>query len=207
MQGKCVAMKEKFVNGLTNFITKNKECDELKIKTIRYGLEGLYLSTTKFIVIFILVIFCKTLIEYLLLLFFYLLIRKYSFGLHATSALACWLTTLPIYIGGSLVIKYCSVDNYIHYAIWLIAFISFIIWAPADTPKRPLIRKKQRKLQKIKTCVICLGYLAILIFVNNTKVINAVSISLIVQTIMINPLIYKLTKTKFNNYKDYPNKV
>ncbi|MBQ6687403.1 MAG: accessory gene regulator B family protein [Bacilli bacterium] len=200
-------MKEKFVNGLTNFITKNKDCDELKIKTIRYGLEGLYLSVTKFIVIFIIVIICNTLIEYLLLLVFYLLIRKYSFGLHATSSLACWLTTLPIYVGGSLIIKYCIFNHYIPYVVWLFAFISFVLWAPADTPKRPLIRKKQRKVQKLKTCIICFIYLIILIFSNNSTLNNAIIISLIVQAVMINPLIYKLTRTRFNNYQYYPNKV
>lgn len=200
-------MKEKFVNGLTNFVIKNKNCDEAKIKTIKYGLEGLYLSLTKFIVTFMFVLFTDTVTEFLYLLLFYLMIRKYSFGLHANTSLMCWLTTLPIYVGGSLIIKYCIFNQYISYMIWLIAFISFVFWAPADTPKRPLIRKKQRKIQKIKTCVISIVYLFIIMFIKNQAILNAVILSLVIQTIMINPYIYKITKTQFNNYQFYPNKV
>lgn len=200
-------MKEKFVNSLTNFVIKNKECDEIKIKTIRYGLEGLYLSITKFIVITFLALLTNTLIEYFLLLIFYLMIRKYSFGLHANSSVGCWLTTVPIYIGGALIIKYLDFNLYFRFAIWLTAFISFILWAPADTPKRPLIRQKQRKAQKFKTCFISVIYLVLMLFVKNNTITDALTLSLIIQAIMINPLSYKITKTQYNSYKLYPNKV
>lgn len=200
-------MKEKFVNSLTNFVIKNKSVDDIKLKTLRYGLEGLYLSTTKFIVILALAVITNTIKEYLLLLLFYLTIRKYSFGLHANSSLGCWLTTIPIYIGGSLIIKYLDFPLYVTLVIWIIAFTSFVLWAPADTPKRPLIREKQRKAQKVKTCVISIVYLLVLLFVKNNTITDVVTFSLIIQTIMINPLTYKLTNTNFNSYKLYPNKV
>lgn len=200
-------MKEKFVNSLTNFVIKNKDVDDIKLKTIRYGLEGLYLSTTKFIVILGLAILTHTIKEYFLLLLFYLTIRKYSFGLHANSSLGCWLTTVPIYIGGSLIIKYFDIPFEFKLVIWGISFISFVFWAPADTPKRPLIRAKQRKIQKFKTCIISVIYLIILLFIKNSMITDTITISLIIQSIMINPLTYKITNTNFNSYKLYPNKV
>jgi len=200
-------MKEKFVNALTNFVIKNKNVDDLKIKTIRYGLESLYLSFTKLFVVFLLALITDCLIEFLLLLFFYQLIRKFSFGLHANTTLACWMTTIPIYVGGSLIIKYIFLNYYIIFTIWILAFFSFLLWAPADTPKRPLIRKNQRKTQKLKTCCICVFYLLLLLIFKNTSVINAITLSLFIQMIMVNPLVYKITNTRFNNYKIYPNKV
>lgn len=200
-------MKEKFVNGLTNFVIKNKNCDEKKINIIRYGIEVLYLSITKMLVIITIVLMLNTFYEFLLLLIFYLVIRRYSFGLHASKSIICWVVTLPVYVGGSLLIKYCNFNLYIAYILWAVAFISFLLWAPADTPKRPLIRKKQRKKQKIKTCLICIIYLLIIIFIKNQYILNAVILSLIIQIFMINPFIYRITKTRFNNYLYYPNKV
>ncbi len=200
-------MKEKFVNNLTNFVIKNKDCDEIKIKSIRYGLEVLYLSITKMLVLIVLVLFTKSFWEFICILIFYQLIRKFSFGLHASSSLICWIITLPIYVGGSLLIKYYDFNTFTIFIVWGIAFMSFVLWAPADTPKRPLVRSRQRKVQKLKTCIICIIYLFIILFSKKSIIIDAITLSLIIQSIMINPLIYKLTKTQFNNYRFYPNKV
>ena len=35
-------MKEKFINNGINFISKYQDCNDLKIKKIKYGLEGIY---------------------------------------------------------------------------------------------------------------------------------------------------------------------
>lgn len=200
-------MKEKVVNNLFNFILKNKNLNDTETKKIKYGLDGLYSLITKLIAVFILCIFTNTLYEYILLLFFYALIRTYSFGLHASSSLICWIYTITIYVGGSLIIKYIHVNEITLLIIWLLSFISFVMWAPADTPKRPLIRANQRKKQKIKTCAIAIMYLIFLIFIKVTIIQNSIALSLLVQAIMINPLTYKITNTTFNNYKNYPIKV
>lgn len=200
-------MKEKIVNSVTNFITKNKNCDDRQIKIIKYGLSGMYSLITKLAVVVVLVILTDTFIEFLTLLIAYILLRSFSFGLHASSSLLCWIVTIPIYVGGSLLVKFFLIPIYISYIIWIFAFVSFILWAPADTPKRPLIRAKQRKIQKIKTCIIAIIYLIILILVDNQVIINSITYALLIQTIMINPAVYWITKTPFNNYKFYPNKV
>ena len=115
-------MKKKFVDNLTNFVIKNKHCDERQIKIIRYGLEGLYMSITKFIVVIILVILLDSLKEFLLLFISYVFIRRYSFGLHANSSIVCWLITVPIYIGGSLIIKFYEIPIFISYIICSISY-------------------------------------------------------------------------------------
>ena len=115
----------------------------------------------------------------------------------------CWATTLTIYVLGSLLVKEIILVKEFVLIIWTFAFISFLLWAPADTPKRPLIRKNQRIKQKIKVCIISLLYLLLIIFINNNTVINAISYALLIEMICVNPITYKLTKTRFNNYKYY----
>ena len=196
-------MKEKFVNSSISFISKYQECDDLKLKRLKYGLEGIYSLIIKTIVVIIISIFTKTIQETILLILFYAGIRTFSYGMHAKSNLACWITTLIIYNGLPILIKYLEISDVFGYIILGIALISMILWAPADTPKKPLIRRKQRIRCKTQSIIIILIYSTIYIFCNINLIKKSIVFALIIQIIFINPLTYKITKTKFNNYKYY----
>lgn len=194
-------MKEKFVNSSISFISKYQECDDLKLKRLKYGLEGIYSLIVKTVVILIIACLTKTLKETALLMLFYAGIRTFSYGMHAKSNLACWISSIIIYNIIPLFISKLILPNYISYIILGIALISMILWAPADTPKRPLIRKNQRIKCKILSIIIVLIYTLIYLFSNNILINQTIIFALIIQTIIINPLSYKLTNTRFNNYK------
>ena len=194
-------MKEKFVNSSISFISKYQECDDLKLKRLKYGLEGIYSLIVKTVVILIIACLTKTLKETALLMLFYASIRTFSYGMHAKSNLACWISSIIIYNIIPLFIPKLILPNYISYIILGGALISMILWAPADTPKRPLIRKNQRIKCKILSIIIVLIYTLIYLFSNNILINQTIIFALIIQTIIINPLSYKLTNTRFNNYK------
>lgn len=196
-------MKKMVVNKLLSIITNNKVCSEKDIKVYSYGLEGLYNLFTKTIVILIITLLLNTAKEFGLILLFYALLRTYSFGIHADSSLGCWISTLTVYVLGSIIVKEMIIVKEIALIVWTFAFISFLLWAPADTPKRPLIREKQRKKLKVKVCIITVIYLLLILIINSNTLINAISFSLLVQMICVNPITYKLTNTQFNNYKYY----
>lgn len=196
-------MKEKFVNSSIGFISKYQECDDLKLKKLKYGLEGIYSLLVKISVVIIISIFTKTMTETLLLILFYAGIRTFSFGLHAKSNRSCWITTLCIYNIIPLIINNLKIPNLIGYIILGISLISMILWAPADTPKRPLIRKKNRLKCKIMSIIIVLLYTIIFIVNRSTLINNVLLYALIIQDIFINPITYKITNTQFNNYKYY----
>ena len=196
-------MKRKFVNASYQFIAKYEECDELKEKKIKYGLELLYNVITKLIVMLILSILLGLFKEYILFTIIFAITKRYTYGIHAKKSLTCWLITLPIYIGGSYFIRYAMIPSYAIYVIWLFGFTSFAIWAPADTPAKPLIHPEIRKKQKVFACITCLFYLMIILFFQYNAMNNAIIYSLIVQSICINPLTYLVTKTTYANYKVY----
>ena len=137
-------MKDKFINSSINFIQKYQECDDLKLKKLKYGLEGIYSLLVKISVVIIISIFTKTITETLLLILFYAGIRTFSFGWHAKSSWGCWLSSLIVYIIIPTFLINKPIPDPIGYIILGISLISMILWAPADTPKRPLIRKNQR---------------------------------------------------------------
>lgn len=194
-------MKEKFVESSIKFISKYQECDDLKLKKLNYGLQGIYSLIVKLTVVIIIAIITKTINQTLLFLLFYSGIRTFSFGWHAKTNIGCWISSITIYNIIPLLIKNYTIPNIVGYIILSIGLISMILWSPADTPKRPLIRKEHRmKCKKITSSVIIL-YIVLYTLNDITIINNAIIYASIIQSIFINPIFYKLTNTRFNNYK------
>ncbi len=196
-------MKEKFINSSISLINKYEDCDDLKIKKLKYGLEGIYSLVIKISAVFIIALITKTLKETSLFLLFYAGIRTFSYGIHAKSNLACWITTILIYNIVPLIFKNIHIPNTIGFIILGTSLMAMLLWAPADTPKRPLIRKKHRIKCKIFAITVVIIY-SLIYTINNSNIINnAIVYALLVQTIFISPFTYKITNTQFNNYLYY----
>ena len=194
-------MKKKFINNSLKYIESKQSLTELDKKKIKYGLEGLYNLTTKFIVLIILAIIFDLMIELILLTSIYGLLRLYGFGLHAKKSWQCWITTIPIYIGGCFFIKYAILSPYITYIIWLFGLISFLLFAPADTKSRPLIHKEKRI--KILSISIVIILFIINVFLKINIFLNATIYALTLESIIINPITYKIFNVPYNNYKTF----
>ena len=79
------------------------------------------------------------------------------------------------------------------------------LFAPADTHKRPIVNSKMRKTLKIKSLVITSLYILIIFISNYNKINNLIMLSMMAQSIVINPITYKIFKLPYNNYKKYIN--
>ncbi len=196
-------MKKKFIENTLNKIKLNKDITDLEEKRLRYGLEGFYNLFTKIVVLFLLALIFNLLLELVLLIFIYSLFRLYGFGIHAKKSWQCWLSTVPIYIGGCFIIKYATFSQSFAIVVWILGFMSFLLFAPADTASRPLIHKNKRIRAKVLSLVIWLGFLIINLVYDNQLFSNATLYALLMETIAINPLTYKLFNASYNNYKSY----
>lgn len=199
-------MKEKFVKTSINYISKYQECNDFKLMQLRYGLEGIYGMFFKLMVVFLIALLLNIIQETALFLLFYAGIRTSGYGIHAKNNIGCWISTITIYNIIPLIIKNFDVTKEFGIIVLIISFISMLLWAPADTPKKPLIRKKNRLICKITSCIIVMIYTIIFFLNKNTLVNNGLIYALIIESIFINPLTYKITNTQFNNYKYYKNK-
>lgn len=202
--GSSDVVKKKFIVSSIQLIKRKKTISELEEKKLRYGLEGFYNLATKTVVLLILAIILDLIPELLLLTAIYSTLRMYGFGIHMKTSLQCWFTTVPIYIGGCLLIKYFVFPDSFNYLIWIFGFLSFLFFAPADTPARPLIRRNKRIRAKVLAMVIFVCYFVLFSFTNDTILSNTIVYAVIIESISINPLTYKLFHTSFNNYKKYP---
>ena len=87
--------KKKFLNSSIRAIKKYyPEYDEEKLEIIEYGLESLYLSITKLIIIFGLSYYLGILLEVFLLSLSYNLIRFTALGMHASKSIHCLIISL-----------------------------------------------------------------------------------------------------------------
>ncbi len=196
-------MKKIFVEKFITYIQTKKELTNIEIKRLKYGLEGLYNLITKMVVIFVLAILFNLLTELICFILIYSFFRLYGFGIHAKKSWQCWLSTIPIYIGGCFLIKYVSLSMPVIYAIWIFGIISFILFAPADTASRPLIHKEKRIRAKILSIIIVIFFYFINVYFQNRIFLNATLYALIIQSLSMNPLIYLLFHAPYHNYKTY----
>lgn len=200
-------MKELVVNGIMNNITKYYDYDNTKISEIKYGIESLYLTITKTIIIFIISFILNITKELMLLFIFYSLIRLTGFGVHAKKSWHCWVTSLITFVLIPLLIKYVTLNKEFLIISYTIFTLLLLEYAPADTEKRPLINKKRRIIYKVLTILLVISYLIYsLIQKDNITIINTLYFSILLETILVLPCTYKLFGVKYNNYKNYKKK-
>ena len=200
-------VKQAFIEKSILLIKANKVVTALDEKKLKYGLECFYNMVTKTVVMIILAFILNIVWEFFLLTVIYSTLRMYGFGIHMKTSLQCWVTTLPIYIGGCLLVKYITFSNTFIQLLWTIGFLSFLLFAPADTPKRPLIHKEKRIRAKILSLIILGFYFVLSFYITDPILKNLIIYALFMESISINPLMYKVFKTPFNNYKLYQKKM
>lgn len=196
-------MKQSFLNKNLQLIQKYYNYDETKLKEIKYGLETLYLTISKMIVICLIAYFLDLFKELLLLILFYSILKTNAHGLHAKKSWQCWITSIVIFAFIPFLIKNIIISLYFKIIICITTLILLAIYSPADTEKKPIINKNKRLIAKILTISIAFIYIILIFILNKSIIVNSLIFSLLLQTILITPLSYKIFGLKYNNYKSY----
>lgn len=197
-------MKEKILEGSINRIKKKyPEYDEEKLEIINYGLEAMYITITKTIVIFGIAFLLGIIKDVFLILIFYNILRTTAFGMHAKKSSHCYIISIILFIGMGLVCRYMNISLYFKLITSVIAFIILVIYAPADTYKRPLLNAKKRKLYKTITVLTGLIYIILIIIFRNNEISNYLAMGILDASLMIHPLTYRMFQLPYNNYKEY----
>ena len=196
-------MKELFINKTMNLITSQKNYNKTQLEEIRYGLVSVYLTFSKLIVISVIACLLGIFKEMVTFLIIYNILRSVSFGLHASKSWICLLSSTFIFIGGTILCQHLYLNRLI---ITLIAVITIFViykYSPADTKKRPIVNPKRRKRFKYLSTTFAVTYYIIAITISNHFISNCIVLSLIIQSIFIHPLTYKISKEPYDNYKKY----
>ena len=196
-------MREIFLNNSLNLLCKTYNYDNDTLDRVKYGLEIIYISITKLTFLLICSIIFKTFKETLIFSFFISFIRNYSYGIHAKKSWQCYVSSFVLFIIFPFAVININLSFLFKFIICIFSLISMILYAPADTYKRPLVNKEHRKLLKIKSIIITIIYIFIIYILKDNYYSNLILLSLITQSLVINPIIYKLFKLPYNNFKVY----
>lgn len=199
-------MRSKIINSIMEQIKKYNDFNDIKLQEIKYGLETVYLTIVKTIIYILIALLLNTIKELLFFILTYGLLRLTGFGVHAKKSIHCWISSTIIFVIIPLLIKYIMINPNIIYAISIISTIVLIIYAPADTEKRPLINKKKRIRYKIITSIISIAYIILIIIINDNFLKHALLYSLVLEGFLVTPFSYKLFGVPYKNYKNYKRK-
>ncbi len=195
-------MKEKFIASVVNLAKRKMEYTEEEVAIMRYALEGIYLTFTKILVITLIAALLGLFKEYIWFVLLYTPIRSVSFGWHANTTKECWVVSILAFILIPYTFSIITINRITKIILLTFSIFIFALYSPADTKKRPIVNKKRRLMFKVASLIITLVYCCYS-FKHSNLISNLMIASLLYQSLLINPLIYKITHQEFNNYKTY----
>ena len=203
-------MIDKICENLTSKIQKKMpEIDNERAEIIKYGLQLMIGEIPKFILLIEMAIILK--IGWLVI-FAYITMLPYKIvagGFHLKTHIGCTIGTFIVYFGNVLISKHLLLQPaYLKYIIvgliWGISIIMISLYAPADTVNAPILRKKERRLKKILSYIFATITLLVAILIKDNTLSNILLINVLVESISISRLAYKITKNEYG-YETYQN--
>lgn len=201
-------MIERICESLTKKIQEQMpEVDNERAEVIKYGLEIIIGEIPKLILLVVVAIILK--IGWLVV-FAYLTMLPYKVmagGFHLKTNIGCLIGTFTVYYGNVLISKYMVIEPiYLKYIIiittWIFSIIMISLYAPADTINLPILRKKERKTKKILSYIFATIMLIGSLVIKNNTLANILLINVIVESVCISRLAYKITKNEYG-YENY----
>lgn len=196
----------KFADKGMIFLKKYKNYNHKEELLAHYGLETIYILITKMLFITLVSILIGITKEMYIFIIFYFFLRFYASGLHLSKSIHCTIMSTTILIGFPLLAIYTNFALPIRLIINGIVICLFAFYSPADTIKKPLINYNKRINLKIKSIMICFIYFILTLFIKSNFILNCITYSLILQTILIVPITYKTFNMPYNNYLNYKEK-
>lgn len=191
-------MKEIFLKKSLQLITDNKEWDEEHLEKIRYGLEGIYLTIVKLVILIILAILLNIEKIFILNLLFFNILRFFAFGVHARNSTQCLITSTVMFIIFPILSTSIDFPLPVQIIIASICVLLFLLYAPADTHKRPQKNRKKRQTRKVFAVTIAIVYVLLIIMLKDLSQI--ILCSLMTETIMILPITYHILGVPYKNH-------
>lgn len=191
-------MKEVFLKHSLQLITANKEWDEKSLEKIRYGLEGIYLTIVKLVILLALAIILNIERLFLINLVFFNILRFFAFGVHARNSTQCLITSTVMFIIFPILSTSIDFPLPVQIIIASICVLLFLLYAPADTHKRPQKNRKKRQTRKAFAVTIAIIYVLLIIMLKDLSQI--ILCSLMTETIGILPITYHILGVSYKNH-------
>lgn len=189
-------MKSKFIKLFTLEYNKNDK------EKLVYGLDIIYTSFTKLLFLIIISIFINSLKLTILSILFISFIRSFSYGLHMESSIKCYIFSLVTFVLLPIFFLKININASQSIYLFILCIFSFLLFSPSDTYKRPLINRKKVKNLKYISIIVLFLYFFLYLIIKDISIKGLILYSIIIQSILINPITYKIFKLPCENFKE-----
>ena len=195
-------MVDKICDYLTNKI-KNQmpEVDDERAEVINYGIHLIVGEIPKFFIFLGISIILGIIKEFFIAMLVIFPYRAVSGGFHLKTHLGCIIMSSLYYCGIAYISQFQLFSNNIKYVliilVWIFGITMCKLYAPADTENVPILRKKDRKIKQILSYITLTITLLIGALINNYVISNIIILGMLVQSIMITRIAYKITNNKY----------
>lgn len=197
-------MVDKICNYLTNKI-KNRVTDvnDEKGEIINYGLHLLIGEIPKTFIFIAIATILGVLKEFFITVIVIFPYRAVSGGFHLKTHFGCILCTSFCYCGIPYVSKVINFTEPVKLSLiiltWIFGMIMCKLYAPADTENVPILRKNDRKINRILSYIILTITLSIGLLIKNNTISNIIILGMLIQSMMITRIAYKITNNKYGH--------
>lgn len=157
---------------ITYFIisTSNTSPDSDQIEVYIYGLECFLNTGFTICILFIWGLFTNTIPETICWIVAFSVLRHHVGGLHAHTQLSCILSSCLMGISNWMVIAYIPYQSTIALLICAICIVTFMLYAPLDTPKYKLTHSMAKKEKIYSILIILIEFLICIVLKNKLSV-------------------------------------
>ncbi|EUJ30999.1 regulator [Listeria floridensis FSL S10-1187] len=120
------------------------QADEESYAKAKYGMEVILINTMKISLVYLIAIIAGIFLQTLIVHLAFLVLRRYSFGLHALKSFNCTLTSLLMFTIGPFIFQEISSSNLIVMVVFAFVVLNMLLYAPADT-ENLLVRVRESK--------------------------------------------------------------
>jgi len=194
---------ESLASRMALWMNKERQGDHIDYLKMKLGIETILTNVTKGIIVYGIAIILGLFLQTLILHVAYMVVRRYSYGLHANSSTVCSVISVILFIGTPILCQYIPFTSLIVIGCGLLFITLLYLYAPADTDKSPIIGAERRRSLRIKSIVACSVITGVAFLYPDPFIKSLLMLGMAIQIVMILPLTYKLLKRSVKNYEQY----
>ncbi len=184
-------MLQQVASDLTELLLKKEIVKEQDKEIYTYGFEAMFSTIINTILVLAIGIMAGTLLETLIYLVCFALLRVYCGGYHAKTHVGCVLTFVGLY-GSAMYIPHLIPAQYnglLSIAIGGISLTAILLYAPIEHPNRPFVGNEYKTFRKLAR-IIALLEAALIVFISAfckdfSKIALIISIAMISVVFML----------------------
>ncbi|WP_271715138.1 accessory gene regulator B family protein [Anaeromicropila herbilytica] len=196
-------MIKEIANRLSNRLNKDMQLEGIDKIKLEYGTEIIVNNVFHILIVSALAIQFGMFQEVFIMLLSFKLCRGQAHGLHAKNLKRCMLYSCILILLTPYIAQRMVLPWYAYIIIFILFFIAFSLYAPADTEKNPIIGDKVRQRLRMKVLSIYVILFLLVFCIPIDWIKNCIVYGITLEVISILPITYKILGKRRNNYEKY----